>query len=60
MMNKNGSTIRKFNRFELKYLVSLQQAEQGGCLARRQQRVDRIMCGLFACFGLVEPHRNQV
>jgi hypothetical protein len=27
MMNNNG-TIRKFNRFELKYLLSLQQAEQ--------------------------------
>jgi hypothetical protein len=28
MTNNNGSTIRKFNRFELKYLVSLQQAAQ--------------------------------
>lgn len=28
MMNNNGSTIRTFNRFELKYLISLQQAEQ--------------------------------
>lgn len=28
MMNNNGSTVRKFNRFELKYLVGLQQAEQ--------------------------------
>jgi SPX domain protein involved in polyphosphate accumulation len=28
MMNNNGSTIHKFNRFELKYLLSLQQAEQ--------------------------------
>jgi SPX domain protein involved in polyphosphate accumulation len=28
MMNNNGSTIRKLNRFELKYLVSLQQAAQ--------------------------------
>ena len=28
MMNNNGNTIRTFNRFELKYLVSLQQAER--------------------------------
>jgi hypothetical protein len=28
MMNNNGSTIRKFNRFELKYLIGLQQAER--------------------------------
>jgi hypothetical protein len=28
MMNNNGSTIRTFNRFELKYLISLQQAER--------------------------------
>ena len=28
MIDKNGSTIRTFNRFELKYLISLQQAEQ--------------------------------
>jgi hypothetical protein len=28
MMNNNGRTIRKFNRFELKYLISLQQAER--------------------------------
>ena len=28
MMNNNGSTIRRFNRFELKYLIGLQQAEQ--------------------------------
>ena len=28
MMNNNGSTVRKFNRFELKYLISLQKAEQ--------------------------------
>jgi SPX domain protein involved in polyphosphate accumulation len=28
MMNSNGDTIRTFNRFELKYLVSLQQAER--------------------------------
>ena len=28
MVNKNGSTIRTFNRFELKYLISLQQAER--------------------------------
>jgi SPX domain protein involved in polyphosphate accumulation len=28
MINNNGSTIHKFNRFELKYLLSLQQAEQ--------------------------------
>ncbi|MGD9316595.1 MAG: VTC domain-containing protein [Anaerolineae bacterium] len=28
MMNKNGSTIRKFNRFELKYLINLQQVER--------------------------------
>ena len=28
MMNKNGSAIRKFNRFELKYLINLQQAER--------------------------------
>ena len=27
MTNNNGSTIRRFNRFELKYLLSLQQAE---------------------------------
>jgi hypothetical protein len=27
MKNNDGSTIRKFNRFELKYLLSLQQAE---------------------------------
>ena len=28
MMNNNGSTIHRFNRFELKYLISLQQAAQ--------------------------------
>ena len=28
MTKNNGSTIRTFNRFELKYLVSLQQAER--------------------------------
>jgi SPX domain protein involved in polyphosphate accumulation len=28
MMNDTDNTIRKFNRFELKYLLSLQQAEQ--------------------------------
>ena len=28
MMNNNGNGVHKFNRFELKYLVSLQQAEQ--------------------------------
>jgi hypothetical protein len=28
MMNDNGSTIHTFNRFELKYLISLQQAER--------------------------------
>jgi hypothetical protein len=28
MMNNHGSTIRKFNRFELKYLLSLRQAER--------------------------------
>jgi hypothetical protein len=28
MMNNNDKTIRKFNRFELKYLLSLQQAER--------------------------------
>jgi hypothetical protein len=28
MMNNNGSTIHTFNRFELKYLLSLQQAER--------------------------------
>ena len=28
MINTNGGTIRTFNRFELKYLLSLQQAEQ--------------------------------
>jgi hypothetical protein len=28
MMNTNGSTIRNFNRFELKYLLNLQQAER--------------------------------
>jgi SPX domain protein involved in polyphosphate accumulation len=28
MMNNNGATIRTFNRFELKYLVTLQQAER--------------------------------
>jgi len=28
MTNNNGSTIRTFNRFELKYLISLQQAER--------------------------------
>ena len=28
MMNNNGSTIRTFNRFELKYLINLQQAER--------------------------------
>jgi hypothetical protein len=28
MMNNNGSTIRAFNRFELKYLLSLLQAER--------------------------------
>jgi hypothetical protein len=28
MMNNNGTTIHKFNRFELKYLLSLQQAGQ--------------------------------
>jgi hypothetical protein len=28
MMNNNGSTVHRFNRFELKYLLSLQQAER--------------------------------
>ncbi len=28
MMNSNGKTIHKFNRFELKYVISLQQAER--------------------------------
>ena len=28
MMSNNGSTIHKFNRFELKYVISLQQAER--------------------------------
>jgi hypothetical protein len=28
MMSNNGNTNHKFNRFELKYLISLQQAEQ--------------------------------
>ena len=28
MTSKNGSTIRTFNRFELKYLITLQQAER--------------------------------
>ena len=28
MMGNNGSTIHKFNRFELKYVISLQQAER--------------------------------
>jgi len=27
-MNNNGSTVRRFNRFELKYLINLQQAER--------------------------------
>jgi hypothetical protein len=28
MMNNNGNSVYKFNRFELKYVISLQQAEQ--------------------------------
>lgn len=28
MINSNGNTIHKFNRFELKYMISLQQAER--------------------------------
>ncbi len=28
MMNNNGNSVHKFNRFELKYVISLQQAEQ--------------------------------
>jgi hypothetical protein len=35
MMNNDGDTIRKFNRFELKYLISLQQAERFKTVLRR-------------------------
>jgi hypothetical protein len=28
MMNNNGNTVHKFNRFELKYVISLEQAKQ--------------------------------
>jgi hypothetical protein len=35
MMNKNGNTVHRFNRFELKYVISLQQAERFKTALRR-------------------------
>jgi hypothetical protein len=35
MMNNNGNTVHKFNRFELKYVISLQQAERFKTALRR-------------------------
>ena len=45
-MNNSSQSIRKFNRFELKYLLTLQQAE-------------KLKTGLRAYMNIDEHNRNS-